>query len=93
VRVGELQVPIYRIYQLDAAGGIPVPPIELEASNDLLALELAKLLVNGHAVDVWEQARHVGRLRPPPARLKRPWLNSPAARENLRPPPRHSSSV
>ena len=67
-------MPTYRIYQLDGVGGIPVPPIELEASNDLLALELAKLLVNGHAVDVWEQARHVGRLRPPPSRRKRSWF-------------------
>ena len=67
-------MPTYRIYELDDAARMFVPPIELDATNDLVAIEMAKLLVNGNAVDVWEQARHVGRLRPPPSRRKRSWF-------------------
>lgn len=54
----------YRAYQLDAAGHICSPPDVIEAADDKEALQLARGLASTHLVEVWEQGRLVGRLKP-----------------------------
>ena len=63
-------MPIYRIYALDSTDHIFRPPIVLECDDDQAAIEEAKQLLNGAAIEVWEQKRRVVRLEPHPPEAK-----------------------
>jgi hypothetical protein len=54
----------YRFYFLDSAGHVAGPPDIVECADDRAAIEAAKALVNGKAIEVWEMARIVIRLEP-----------------------------
>jgi len=49
----------YRAYIMDGDGHIS-KAIDLVLKNDVEAIEAAKQLVDGHAVELWEQTRKVG---------------------------------
>jgi hypothetical protein len=54
----------YRFYSLDSDGHIAEPPTVAEFPDDRAAIEAAKALLNGKAIEVWEMARVVIRLAP-----------------------------
>ena len=53
-------MPLYRAYELDEKGHVFGPPLIIVASNDTDALTYAKRLVNGHDLEIWDEARRVG---------------------------------
>ena len=55
---------IYRFYRLSSGKRLAAPAADHEFDGDLLALEHAKGLANGHAVGVWEGARFVANVEP-----------------------------
>jgi hypothetical protein len=57
-------MPDYRFYIIQKDGHITGPPKACELANDTAALQEAKQLVNGHAVEIWQGARIVGHLDP-----------------------------
>jgi hypothetical protein len=59
----------YRFYRLGADYRIIAPPEDHECGDDLDALDRAKQLANGHAIDVWLGTRFVARVKPGDAPL------------------------
>lgn len=49
----------YRAFPVDARGRIASPPIVIEAPNDESALAKARLLKEGHAIELWIGSRKV----------------------------------
>jgi hypothetical protein len=54
----------YRFYMLDEAEHISEPPLIVECKDDDDATNQARQLLDGKAVEVWDQARRVIRLEP-----------------------------
>jgi hypothetical protein len=54
----------YRFYYLDSAGHITAPPTVAEFADDQGAIEAAKALADGKAIEVWDRTRVVIRLEP-----------------------------
>ena len=52
-------MPQYRVYKLDAAGHISVPPEIILSDDDQEVIGKARQLVTGTAIEVWEAARLV----------------------------------
>ena len=57
-------MPGYRLYTFEKDGHIATPPREFDCSDDLAAVQEAKKVLDGHAIEVWEKARLVIRLQP-----------------------------
>ena len=53
-------MPHYRLYPLDQGGHVCDPPNIIEADSDADAIAQAMQLVNGHDLEIWDQARRVG---------------------------------
>jgi hypothetical protein len=56
---------VYRAYPLDARGHIQ-KRIDFEAEDDAAALNHARQYVDGNDIEVWQQARKVGKLEHDP---------------------------
>ena len=54
----------YKLYSIAEDGHVDGPPFVLEVESDKQALEIAKLKVNGHDIEVWQEARLVAYLTP-----------------------------
>ncbi len=54
----------YRIYSFDKDGHIREAPEIVECEDDDAAIQHAKQLINGKAIEVWEKGRCVLRLFP-----------------------------
>ena len=64
-RGGDGNLTLYRVYRLDAtAEHITGPPIDIDAPDDLEAVEQAKQFLNGKPIELWQGARCVERLYP-----------------------------
>jgi hypothetical protein len=50
---------VYRAYFLDREGKIAKPPEVLECDSDQAAIELAKPMVDGHDIEVWQGNRMI----------------------------------
>lgn len=57
-------MPDYRIYTVKKDGHIVRPPEVVECINDAQAVEVAKKLLNGQLIEVWQGPRVVIRLEP-----------------------------
>ena len=55
---------VYRVYVVDAGGHTSQPPQVIECNDDQEALKQARQLVDGKAVEVWNEAKRVGLLEP-----------------------------
>jgi hypothetical protein len=60
----EVRVFDYRIYKISPDNHIAGPPDEVECASDQEAVAQAKQKLNGLAVEVWQGARIVIRLKP-----------------------------
>lgn len=54
-------MPTYRIFRVDAGGHIPGPSTIIECETEQQALQQARQLVDGLAVELWEGARMIRR--------------------------------
>lgn len=54
----------YRLYFVGSDGHIAGPPEVVECADDQAAIEAAKQLLDGKAIEVWDKARIVIRLDP-----------------------------
>lgn len=54
----------YRLYTLGSDGHIEGPPTIVECDDNQAAVERAKELLNGKAIEVWERKRLIVRLEP-----------------------------
>ena len=54
----------YLCYCVDPDGHVGGPPGIIECPDDHAAIEAAKALVNGNAIEVWDRMRRVIRLEP-----------------------------
>lgn len=61
--LSEVRRPIYRAI-IVAKGGTVINAVRLQAHDDEQALQSAKSLMNGHAVELWDGARFVGHFPP-----------------------------
>ena len=52
----------YRAYLLDKSGRIANPSKIIQADDDAKAIEIAKQLVDGHDVEVWDGQRRITKL-------------------------------
>jgi hypothetical protein len=57
-------MPQYRFYAVNPAGHIAKPPADRELPDDASAVEEAKKLLNGEAIEIWQGARVVAHLDP-----------------------------
>ena len=57
-------MPWYRIFKLSKDEHIESPPRVIVAKDDEAALKEARQLLDGHALEVWDEKRKVGRLEP-----------------------------
>ena len=57
-------MPDYRLYVLSDDGHITQPPKVINCPDDAAAVARAKQLLDGHAIEIWQAARHLGRLDP-----------------------------
>ena len=55
---------LYRMYVLTDHDRIRVPPTIIDALDETAAVEEATLLLDGKAIEVWDQDRLVARLEP-----------------------------
>jgi hypothetical protein len=55
-------VPYYRVYPVNHAGRILGPSTVIECANDPEAIHEAQQAVDGHDVEIWQEARLVVRL-------------------------------
>jgi hypothetical protein len=56
----------HRLYTMGSDGHIAGPPTIIECDGDQAAVERAKVLLNGNAIEVWERKRLIVRLEPKP---------------------------
>ena len=54
----------YRVFTFDEDTHVVGVPTIVEAENDQAAIEAAKQLLDGHALEVWQLNRRVARLEP-----------------------------
>jgi hypothetical protein len=54
----------YRIFTLDNDGRIKGPPTIVRCGSDIAAVAEAQLLLDGKAIEVWQEARLVVHLDP-----------------------------
>ncbi len=54
---------VYRAYSLDSDGKIAKPPAVLDCDNDQRAIELAKPMVDGYDIEVWQGNRRITLLK------------------------------
>jgi hypothetical protein len=57
-------MPQYSFYAIKKHGHVAGPPVSYELPNDDVAIEQAKLLINGRDIEIWEGKRVVGYLVP-----------------------------
>jgi hypothetical protein len=57
-------MPHYRLYTLRADGHIAGLPAVIECPDDPAAVQEAKKILDGRAIEVWDRARMVIRLEP-----------------------------
>ena len=57
-------MPWYRIFTLSKDEHIESPPRVIVSKDDETALKEARQLLDGHAFEVWDENRKVGRLEP-----------------------------
>ena len=50
----------YRLYEIDEAGHVRGPPRIVRCKDDNSALSEAQQYVDGHAIEVWTEAKRVG---------------------------------
>lgn len=55
---------IYRVYKLRDDGRVSGPPDVVDCRDDEAAMREACRLLRGHACEVWDLARFVGRIDP-----------------------------
>jgi hypothetical protein len=60
-------MPLYRFYTLDSRGHVCEPPRIIECADDRDAVSQAHRFLATKAVEIWLEAKRVGRLEPPPA--------------------------
>jgi hypothetical protein len=60
----EYEMPTYRVYLIGRDQHIAGPPKVFECSDDDEVVYKAKQILDGHALEIWDGARHVGRLEP-----------------------------
>jgi hypothetical protein len=71
-------MPIYRIYVVGKGGRIERPPELVDCADDEAVIREAKQHLDGHAIEVWELARHIVRLEPGDHRRSMPAIKGPA---------------
>jgi hypothetical protein len=54
---------IYRIYTVESDGHYGGPPVQIECSDDADAVDRAKRMKNGKALEVWHDARRVAEIK------------------------------
>ena len=57
-------MPTYRIYTLSKDEHIDRAPLLIDCPDDEAAIEKARQFLDGHALEVWDQQRKIGRLEP-----------------------------
>jgi hypothetical protein len=57
-------MPTYRLYTITPDEHIQAPPAVVECEDDQAAIERAKQLLDGRAIEVWQLDRRVTRLEP-----------------------------
>jgi hypothetical protein len=57
-------MPLYRLYSISKRGHVLGPPAEQKASNDADAVMKAHQFLNGHDIEIWQEARLVAYLVP-----------------------------
>ncbi len=57
-------MPWYRIYTVTKDEHIQSPPRVIVSADDEAALKEALQFLDGHALEVWDEKRKVGRLQP-----------------------------
>jgi hypothetical protein len=57
-------MPDYRFYSIRPDGHITKPPAEKSCPDDLAAMKEAQQLMDGEAIEIWEQTRIVAYLTP-----------------------------
>ena len=57
-------MPVYRLYTIRKDGRTAGPPVVIECPDDQAAVQEANKVLDGHAIEVWENARLVSRLEP-----------------------------
>jgi hypothetical protein len=57
-------MPQYCFYTIKKHGHVAGPPVSYELPNDDVAIEQAKLLINGRDMEIWEGTRVVSYLVP-----------------------------
>jgi hypothetical protein len=62
--VGAAVMPTYRLYTITPDEHIQAPPAVVECEDDQAAIERAKQLLDGRAIEVWQLDRRVTRLEP-----------------------------
>jgi hypothetical protein len=62
--MGEGSMPYYRIYLMDDKGHSSEPPRTTLCDNDDEAQDVARQLLDGHALEVWCGDRKVATLKP-----------------------------
>jgi hypothetical protein len=53
-------MPDYRAVAVNESGHVCAPPREFKAENEFEAITRAMQFVEGHAMEVWDQARRIG---------------------------------
>jgi hypothetical protein len=54
----------YRLYELDERSRVFKPAISIDADNDGVATEMASVLLDARAIEIWEGRRIVVCLKP-----------------------------
>jgi hypothetical protein len=57
-----VQIAEYRLYTVDKGGHVDGPPEVFSCGNDEAAINMARYLVDGHDVELWQLDRLVTRL-------------------------------
>jgi hypothetical protein len=57
-------MPTYRVYTLSKDEHIQSPPRVIDCPDDEAAIKEARRWLDGHALEVWDQHRKIGRLEP-----------------------------
>jgi hypothetical protein len=63
VQVGAV-VTTYRIYVVNAKGHTSSPPRLIECASDQEAIRIARQLLDGQPIEIWEDARPIAQLAP-----------------------------
>jgi hypothetical protein len=51
-------------YRLVTASSSAAPPRVIHCADDMMAIQVARQLIDGHAIEIWHDTRLVDRLEP-----------------------------